>query len=814
MQQVLACPACLEQLNAVHDKRIGDFLFCCNCGGVYPVRHGVPHLIDLRAVLRLSDESLAIWHITQQRAVALYQTNDLASCSLGTREDVQIFRQFLHLRNKIVLDVGSGSFMLPGYVEAMGFKDYVGIDPIPALNAPNFPLLVGLAEMLPFRNDTFDTVILATTLDHVLDINGTVMEIRRVLQPDGEVYFWGALFYDPAVLGQAVHSLLFPRMFGSSPIEPEHAVSTYLRTQAAYEAAVQRIEANRATYEPLLVDQYHFRHLTREALLDAFGMVDLWPADETRISRTALEETTCIHFVKRPPSYWLHRYSIALRQEAHDIRQQVQAVQREVRETRQVIQDIGPERIQAAIEAALMLRAFLSPLRRFKRFLRWLSQPLLSPLRWFVQFLHWVRSILRLTRQALFVATISVPALFSWRKRLTGHGRRVLMLTISQIDIDPRINKVARTLADNEYEVDVLCYQNQAGITTVQEEIVQPGVCYVRVPRDPKWQGQRLGFFYQEPFRRVGLRRSYDYVHANDLTTLLVGWILARVRTVPLVYDAHEMWSENVAYNGQEWVPMPDWVRTLARYYEGFLVRYVDLFLTVSHSIRAEYQRRYKLRWPPCLLANYPELTLVNNNRSQKAPSIRELCGLSANRFVTLYLGGVNPLRNIENVVKAHTHLPEACVFVIRGPGIDYYRPQFEALAQELGLAQRIFCLPPVPMGDVIAGAAGADCGIVMLRNICKNFYWFYPNKFFEYMLAGLPVAVSNFPDVMTHVEKEKCGVVFDPDSPRSIAEAIQWLYEHPEAARAMGHRGQEGVFREYNWEAATQSLLDEYSKL
>ena len=41
----------------------------------------------------------------------------------------------------------------------------------------------------------------------------------------------------------------------------------------------------------------------------------------------------------------------------------------------------------------------------------------------------------------------------------------------------------------------------------------------------------------------------------NDLSTLLVGWLLARARSVPLIYDAHEMWSENVSYNGRSGFP-------------------------------------------------------------------------------------------------------------------------------------------------------------------------------------------------------------------------------------------------------------------
>src|SRR5690606_13924701 len=161
-------------------------------------------------------------------------------------------------------------------------------------------------------------------------------------------------------------------------------------------------------------------------------------------------------------------------------------------------------------------------------------------------------------------------------------------------------------------------------------------------------------------------------------------------------------------------------------------------------------RRRYRLRTQPLLVANFPDVESLSQP-AETGPDIRELCGLGPSHFVTLYLGGVNPLRNIENVIRAHEHLPPEYVFVIRGPGVEYYGPEYLRLAASLGLDGRVFCVPPVGMNDVLAGSRGADCGIVMLRGICNNFYWFYPNKFFEYMLAGLPVAVSNFPDVAAH---------------------------------------------------------------
>jgi len=463
---------------------------------------------------------------------------------------------------------------------------------------------------------------------------------------------------------------------------------------------------------------------------------------------------------------------------AHDIEQQVQqlrqhvlAIGDQVQVLREGLPTFRPVQVQALKQLTLILLTILAPVR------------------WLIRLPRRLYRLLRQAGKVLVVAKLCVSsALLPGKKKTIEHGKRILMLTTSQIEVDPRINKGARTLARHGYDVDIMCYQHRPGIVTVLEEAVRPGVQYIKVPPEVQWQGHRwpLHFWFQEEFCHAAWQRPYDYVHANDLPTLLAGWFLARARRVPLVYDAHEMWSENVIYNGRAWVPMSAWVRRLARYYEGFLVRYVDRLITVSPSICTELQRRYKIARAPSLLANYPELALLHG-KQRALPSLRALCGLTDDHFVTLYLGGVNPLRNIETVIQAHQYLPAECVFVIRGPGVDVYGKDYQTLAQALGLEQRVFCLPPVAMDEVIGGAAGADCGIVMLRNICKNFYWFYPNKFFEYMLAGLPVAVSHFPDVTTHVEREKCGVVFDPDSPQSIAAALRRLYEHPEEAQALG---------------------------
>jgi glycosyltransferase involved in cell wall biosynthesis len=392
-------------------------------------------------------------------------------------------------------------------------------------------------------------------------------------------------------------------------------------------------------------------------------------------------------------------------------------------------------------------------------------------------------------------------------------GQRILMLTISMIRNDPRINKEAASLAEAGFEVDILCYDSDFNAPPLRIEDVSPGVRYVWLPIYNCHDNISCIYQYQKSFHLYGLRFAYSAVHAHDLTTLRSAWLISRDCGIPLVYDAHEMWSENVRLKGQNWVPLCGFRRILVGWQERFLVHYASIFISVSNSICDEYLRRYKLKERPLLLPNTPELRLLNIERNE-TDNIRSQAGLNDGHFITLYIGGINPLRNIENVLLAHTLLPDNYVFIIRGPGVSYYANEYEALAQKLDLKGRFFCLPEVGRHEVVNACLGADCGIVMLRNLCKNFYWFYPNKFFEYMLAGLPVASSNFPDVSVHLEKEQCGVTFDPDDPASIAEALKLLGDDREKACLMGQNGYQGVLARYNWEHDVKLLVEAYRQL
>lgn len=87
---------------------------------------------------------------------------------------------------KTCLDVGCGLFERPAYmIEEI---EWVGVDPQEADH--DFPYILAYAEDLPFDNNSFDSVLFATSLDHVENPTYAIEEAVRVVKPGGHIIVW------------------------------------------------------------------------------------------------------------------------------------------------------------------------------------------------------------------------------------------------------------------------------------------------------------------------------------------------------------------------------------------------------------------------------------------------------------------------------------------------------------------------------------------------------------------------------------------------------------------------------------------------
>ena len=102
----------------------------------------------------------------------------------------------------------------------------------------------------------------------------------------------------------------------------------------------------------------------------------------------------------------------------------------------------------------------------------------------------------------------------------------------------------------------------------------------------------------------------------------------------------------------------------------------------------------------------------------------------------------------------------------------------------------------------------------VMIAQPMDNMFHSFPVKLFEYMSAGLPVIISNFPVWKAIIDDHQCGICVDPNNLDQISTAIQWIFDHPNEAQAMGQRGQAAVKMIYNWDIEESKLYSIYSSI
>jgi glycosyltransferase involved in cell wall biosynthesis len=80
---------------------------------------------------------------------------------------------------------------------------------------------------------------------------------------------------------------------------------------------------------------------------------------------------------------------------------------------------------------------------------------------------------------------------------------------------------------------------------------------------------------------------------------------------------------------------------------------------------------------------------------------------------------------------------------------------------------------PAVKPSEVLHFTSSADIGLSVIENCCLSYYFSLPNKYFEYIMAEIPLVVSNFPDMANLVKMHDMGWVVD-STEESFVETVK----------------------------------------
>ena len=264
------------------------------------------------------------------------------------------------------------------------------------------------------------------------------------------------------------------------------------------------------------------------------------------------------------------------------------------------------------------------------------------------------------------------------------------------------------------------------------------------------------------------LRTRCDIVWANDTDTLPACWLAARLRGRRLVMDSHELFPEV-----PELIDRPRVKRVWERI-EGLLLPRCDANMTVCQSIADYYRSKYGV-----------EMTVVRNLWSDECGVMSdegignwsdecgvmsdEEIGISNSSFIIhhsslkmlMYQGAVNKGRGVDWAIDALEFLPD-CRLVVAGGG-DLLE-EMKAYAQSKPWAERIVFTGRLTPEELEPLTRQAAVGLVMLEDMGLSYRFALPNRIGDFVAAGVPVVVSDLPEMAAVVKRFGVGEIIDVD--------------------------------------------------
>lgn len=300
-----------------------------------------------------------------------------------------------------------------------------------------------------------------------------------------------------------------------------------------------------------------------------------------------------------------------------------------------------------------------------------------------------------------------------------------------------------------------------------------------------------------------------DLIHAHDMHMVGIGvraGLRARMRgrDTRVIYDAHEYVRGLTRH-------MPDALLAAFIGLEDEYIKDADAVITVSDPLADRLQADHGLRDRPTVILNAP--LVVGDDRdatSHDVVGIRERIGLPDSDILLVYSGRMHVSRDVGTLVDAIGLLDDNVHLALVASGNEAYVSSLLRQAQASGAAGRVHVVEYVAPDEVVDHLRSASIGVNLLID-CVNHEVALPNKFFEYLHAGLPLLNSDVGASAALVRDRELGFTFEPENAASLADAANRLIAELDVYRK--RVGEDPEFlRQMSWAAQEEALIDLYS--
>ena len=293
--------------------------------------------------------------------------------------------------------------------------------------------------------------------------------------------------------------------------------------------------------------------------------------------------------------------------------------------------------------------------------------------------------------------------------------------------------------------------------------------------------------FVKFALRSIGLAftEQYDVLFATTtpLTAGIPGIFARWLRGKPFVLEVRDLWPELPRAMGVIRNPLVLWAMGVL---EWTSYRSAHRLVGLSPGIVEGIAHRGVLRERIASVPNGCDLGIFAGAvQSWRPPQVR------ATDLMSVFAGTHGIANGLDAVLNAAAELKRRgrhdIKLVLIGQG--KLKASLQARSAHEGLENVVF-LDPVNKAKLAGLMAAADLGLQILANVPAFYYGTSPNKFFDYIAAGLPV-LNNYPGWLAEmITENRCGFTVPPDNPVAFADALEQAAIDRDALKAMGQRG------------------------
>jgi glycosyltransferase involved in cell wall biosynthesis len=362
--------------------------------------------------------------------------------------------------------------------------------------------------------------------------------------------------------------------------------------------------------------------------------------------------------------------------------------------------------------------------------------------------------------------------------------RRLIFTVTNDLNYDQRMIRICSTLANNGYTVLLVGRQLPKSKPLSNRNFQQ---------RRLKCWSTKGKFFYLEYNLRLLcflFFNQFDALCSIDLDTLVPGYLVAKWKSKPLIYDAHEYFTEV-----PEVVDRPA-IKKIWKTVESWIFPKLTFAYTVCESIGEAFEREYQKSFS--VIRNVP-FTQQNQGVVEKN-----------HPPVIIYQGALNEGRGLEQAIIAMQWIDGALLWLVgEGDLSESLREQVRTMQLDDKVIFKGY-QKPESLREI---TPRATIGLNLLANKGLSYYYSLANKAFDYVQAQVPALHMNFPEYYKLNQQYEVSLLLDTLEPIEIAKQINRLLSDT----TLYNRLRENCIpagRDWTWERESEKLLQFYDQV